>query len=174
MALHDLTYKAPVPVSEKLMRSTNRLTVLIELFDEGVIDARDVVMGADGYPLAILVNTLEELHMRFTALPHNRDLTKDLVVAIGEVPTTPGEAHVMADELRAFVDQNFAKLSTIYEQHLPTAEPALLVQPEALLIFFLIARDRFTIRDHWFRTEVPYQYLESLANVWGVALPAPA
>lgn len=176
MALHDLTYKPPegVELPAGLWRSTYRLTALLELFDEGVSDAKAQMMGAEGYPLAIVAAALEAQRSRFTFMHHDRLLTRQILADLGVVPDDPEAARNLADAVEAFVDENEAKLRGLYEQHLESAKPALLVQPEAILVFYLLDDDRFAVPGMWKDAEVPYKSLEALADIWGVPLPEPA
>lgn len=176
MAFHDLIYKPPdgVEPPPKLRRATYRLTALLELFDEGVADAKAKMTGAEGYPLAIVAAALETQRSRFTYGDFDRKLTRQVLADLEVVPSDPDKAHELKVELERFVENNEAKLQGIYETHLENAKPALLIQPEAILVFYLLDENRFAVPAMWKEAEMPYKSLEALANLWGVPLPEPA
>lgn len=63
--VHDLTYKG-FPVDDALHRQVNRLTVLLELVDKEVEDAREAILSGERYPVAQLIAELQRLRVYFT------------------------------------------------------------------------------------------------------------
>lgn len=169
MATHDLTYKAPVDPPRPLKRKINRLTALLELFDEGVEQARAEMMAADGYPLVILIDALEAAWMHHMADHYDRDLTREIVTTlIGDMAAE--EAHDLARRLAEFRTRNDEKLRTLIQ---PTARNPFMTQPEAVLIFYLLDDDPFALQRRWIDKQWPHPLLEDLANEWGERLPTP-
>lgn len=170
MATHDLVYKGPVEAGEGLKRRVNRLTALLELFDEVVDLARSEMMGKSGYPLAIVVKALESAMMTFAARPYDRELTRTITTALTADLDADG-AHQLARDLSQFAVDHHDKLATLYDR-IDSGHP-MLGQPESLLIFCALEGDKYMLQERWVDAELPYPFLDALATAWGVPLPAP-
>lgn len=173
MAVHPLQHKPPIELPPEMKRPLFRLTALLELFDEGVQNARDQMMGSEGYPLAILERSLDALRVRYTALPYQKELTRQMIVELDVGLSSAKTAHEIARMVVAFSEKHADKLRTIYAQHLESARPLLLVQPEAILLFYLLETSPMTTAKQWEKVDLPLRYLDDLADVWGSTLPAP-
>lgn len=168
MASHQLVYKPPVARTTAEKRRVNRLTTLLELFDEQVTVAQEAMKKTDEYPAAIVVDALQSARFRFSGAHYDRVLTGAIVTAL--LPAADAEsAEAFARDLDAFVANNEDRLREI----LSGTRPALVAQPEAILIFLLLDRDRFKVQQAWAQTNLPNALLEDLAGEWGVALPEP-
>lgn len=170
MAGHDLTYKAPVETSVRQLRRMNRLTALLELFDEEVRHAVSDMMGSEGYPVAIVIRGLERTWMQHVAERYNRALTRDIVTAlVGDL--TADQAHDLESELEAFQEEHVDRLNEIYEH--PFVGSPFKAQPESILIFYELERRPSDLQQRWIDAGLDHDLLDELATIWGRRLPAP-
>lgn len=170
MATHDLTYKPPMDPGRRVLRRVNRLTALLECFDEDVGRTREEMMGRDGYAVAIVVGALEATRMRFPMTSFDRGLTRDVVTSLIDEEDSQ-EAHELARELETFAEENSAKLRELFSK-VDYGHP-MLGQPEALLIFMRLDSAPHALRQAWIENEFPYSILDDLAAEWGATLPTP-
>lgn len=170
MAGHDLTYKAPVDLTTRQRRRMNRLTALLELFDEEVCGAVADMMGTEGYPVAIVIRALEEAWMRHVADRYNRALTRDIVSAlVGDM--TPTEAHQLESSIIDFEADHRSQLQEIYRD--PFVGPPLKAQPESVLIFHELNQRPQQLQHRWLEAGLDYRLLDELATLWGARLATP-
>lgn len=168
-AAHDLIYKAPVDPPRSIQRRINRLTVLLELFDDSVKHAQEEMTDSDRYPLAIVMNTLEELRMSYITVQYDRELTRVVISAIFE-DIDAAYARQLTTELVEFCEQNDEKLQRIF---CAGDHGYLLAQPESILVFKLLDSCRFWLRSRWVDAGMSYEILDALAVSWGVRLAPP-
>lgn len=166
MGTHDLIYKAPVEPGDRLRRQVNRLTALLELFDEEVTRVRTEMMGKEGYPSAILIGALEAARMRYIAEPYDRALTRDIVDAlVGDIDGDT--AHQTAREIEQYRELRDDKLAAVVGG---THNPVL-AQPESILVFMRLERNPFEVVHTWVEKGLPPRLLEELAAAWFITLP---
>lgn len=165
MASHDLVYKPLVPISEMEKRRVNRLTALMELFDEQVDYARDAATNSEQYPLAVIVAALESARFQFLGTEYDIRTTAEIVRAL-EGNQTAATASELVSRMSAFVAENQSALSTL----LRGKYPLLTSQPEAILIYMRLEEDRFAIDSRWTEAGLSRRLLEELADAWGKPL----
>lgn len=168
MASHQLVYKAPIDLPPRERRNVNRLTVLLELFDEQVAAAHDVMTGSTGYPLAIIVHALQAARSRFLGSRYDEALTRTIVTALAPVDDAEKSRELVV-RLHAFVAEREAALAEV----VPSLRPALVGQPEALLVFMRLDEDRYTLAQEWTDAGFDFDLLRDLAGAWAVNLPDP-
>ena len=119
--------------------------------------------------LAQTLDDLEHRYYEFTARESDRQLSYLVLKGLSEHldRATYGDA---VTGLQDFVEANRPKLVELYQGYQDDDRSApLLHQAEALLLFSLLERDRFALRDAWTHALSP-DLLDELATVWGVAL----
>ena len=164
MGVHDLIYKG-APADDELIRQVNRLTVLLELVDKEVEDARDAILNGEKYPVVELIAELQRLRVHFTTETSDEALTRDVVTSLVQ----PADAHDLQASVQEFVAQNDDRVRDV----LTRPGPPLARQPEALLVFMLLDGDPYAIQERWADAGFPDSILQTLAAEWGVTLPAP-
>ena len=168
MASHSLVYKPLVDRTVAEKREINRLTTLLELFDEHVALALRAMRSDENYPAAVIIDTLEAARIRFVGSDHDRVLTREM--ALDLAPSDDAEAaERFARDLESFVQDHATRLKDV----LTGTRPALLAQPEAILVFMLLERDPFETQEAWRATGLPDGMLQDMASVWGVVSPDP-
>lgn len=166
---HELLYKPLAELSARAKRSIYRLVALVEIFDSEVSRARDELRSQGMLELTQTLDVLERSYYEFTARESDRQISY-LVLAGLEEHLDQVIYQDALDELREFVEANQTKLVELYESYQSDERSApLLHQAEALLIFSLLERDPFLLRDAWAQSLWP-DLLEELATIWGVAL----
>lgn len=167
MAVHDLIYKGAQP-DRWTLRRVNRLTALLELVDEGIASARANIMSSDGYPVAVVIQAIEQARVNFTTRPSDRALTRDVVAAVIQ-PMDLEDAQGLIEELDEFVSTNEDRLRAVIRDD----GPAIARQPEAILVFYLLDEDRLALQRRWTERGLPQRLLDDLAAEWGTHLPTP-
>jgi ppGpp synthetase/RelA/SpoT-type nucleotidyltranferase len=168
---HDLTYKAPVELSVKQLRRMNRLTALLELFDDEVQHAVSDLMGVEGYPVATVIRALEEVWMHHVAERYNRALTRDIVTAIVGDDLTASDADELQGQLRAFRERWSDRLDDVYAS--PFIGSPLKAQPESMLVFYELEHTPSRLQQRWVAAGLDHRLLDELATLWGKRLPSP-
>lgn len=166
MANHDLLYKLGVAVPDRVHRQVSRLMALLEVFDEEVRRARDSVVGHPDYPLAQVIEALEEALLRVSAQETDTELTQLTVEALF-ADRNREEIREAATRIRDWAENNSSRLAELYEHYRDDDRNPLLFQPEAILVFWeLDDGDRYRLKTAWDR-HLPHEYLQSLASIWG-------
>ena len=168
MASHELVYKSVITRTNREKRRVNRLTVLLELFDEEVTNARDAMVGAADYPVAVVCAELQAARFRFVGSEYDVELTRDITAALLPNMDNVG-ADSIVERIRAFADKNEAPLRRVIRKQYPI----LMSQPEVILILLLLEEDRFELQRAWRVAAMPHSMLANIADAWGAPLPDP-
>lgn len=170
MASHELDHKGPAEPTSEQLRRLNRLTALVELFDEVVDQVKDEIMESPGYPLAVLLNRLDSLWRALVGQPYNAGLTERILqTLLDDMDRT--EAARLSEDLSAFVE---ARNEDILAALAGSGDDPLLTQPESLLVFFFLDRDKWNFEERWTQGGLDWQLLESAALGFGVRLGQPS
>lgn len=166
---HAQLYKPPADVPAELKRRIYRLVALVELFDNEVEAFRREAEQTPGYSEAATVAALGVLlaSLGNTRSP-NRQLTAELAAAIVPLYDSPPEE--VTATVEAFAVENAAGLRNVIaegEQGPSRDLNPLLVQPELPMVCERLEHDRVRLEQAW-PLSVPTQWLEDLAEKWGV------
>jgi ppGpp synthetase/RelA/SpoT-type nucleotidyltranferase len=165
-AAHDLMYKAPITNSPAWDRSTFRLLALVELFDCEVKRLKEEIMSEPIYAEGRVLSALEHEFFQLTAVDYNRELSRDVIGKL--VPLMEDdELSAPAQVFGAFIHAHRSKFAQFYPQYAVDHRHILMSQPESILIFFLLEKDKFALGDAW-QEVLPMSYLERLSEVWGI------
>ena len=167
---HKLSYKPSQTSSDGVQRMIFRLAAMLELFDEEALRARDKQLAEPGFEEAALLNELERHYYRFTGRPFDREFSLLILDYLRPLWEGNGTTRTAA-LLEAFVQSEGPKLAEIYEQYRHDARHLLITQPESLLIFAELQRDKFALESLW-EDNLPLNLLEPLAAAWGTSIGA--
>jgi ppGpp synthetase/RelA/SpoT-type nucleotidyltranferase len=170
-AAHDLMYKAPVEGSLSWQRSTYRLLALVELFDCEIRRLKDEIMTDPTYSEGRVLVALEREFFQMTALEYNRELSRDVIGKLIDLLDID-EQLAPSQAFGNFISANQNKLVGLYEEYLTDHRHVLMSQPESILIFFLLEKDKFSLEEAW-KSVLPPSYLVRLSEVWGEPLDLP-
>lgn len=167
---HKLAYKGIVQPDRMLLRRLNRLSALLELFDNEVQDVRDILSKDPNYKNAAMLSVLEKHYYRLTGRDFSLALSKATLKVL-----SPLLADIAVDELEptfdAYILKHHEQLQRLYEDYSDDGRCSpLIFQPEIFAIFFLLERDRFRLQEEWAR-ELPPEWLEEVGTIWGTPLP---
>ncbi|MHB1416062.1 MAG: GTP pyrophosphokinase [Chloroflexota bacterium] len=171
-AQHDLVYHDPsdAQIPDQIDRANNRLTVLMELFDDEMCRIRGEVLAIEGMKEAQVLVHLEHHFYPLARRSYDKGLSVAVVRAL--LPLLEGQTvDQIGADLDGFVSGRRAKLEYVFDEHRKDDRPEVLFlfQPEALLILALFERDRFRLQDVW-EGLFPREFLEGLLNVWGESI----
>jgi ppGpp synthetase/RelA/SpoT-type nucleotidyltranferase len=166
---HKLAYKGPVTLPREVARRINRLSALLELFDQEVQSTRDTILAHPLHKPAQMLETLETHYYRFSGRPSDPDLSMKVLAAVGGV-VDDDRAEPFAVGLTLFLELRGEKLLNLYHEYASDHRCSpFLFQAEALLIFWFLEKDPFKLEQAW--NEVfPSEWLQELALIWGVSL----
>ncbi len=165
---HELSYKPSQSPSDGVQRMIFRLAALLEVFDDEVQRAHDALLAQPGFEEASLLNDLERHFYRFTGKPFDRELSLVILEYLRPLWEENGTTRFTA-ALDAFVETQEPKLEEIYDQYRNDDRHLLMSQPESLLIFSELERDKFALEGVWANV-LPITLLEPLADAWGTSL----
>lgn len=166
-ATHSLGYKGVIDLEGFQRRRLNRLTVLMEVFDEEVKRVRTELQTRDDYHTVRLVSTLERLLSGFGEPPKShRDVTTAWAFDLLSEP----EHGEVADALDEWIEPHADKVRGILREYRDDPRLAAASRPEGLLAFYLLDTRLLSTARRWHeRREVAR--LETLAEIWGAVLP---
>lgn len=171
---HELFYKTPGPVSNNLKRRFNRLIALIELFDMEVKGTMDELSLDSSSERREVLSALEGHFTDSMPIPVgiNRELSLELIASMSHMEPLQESSDDLALKLDEFVSTNESKLRAIYSrvQGSPGQNP-FFMQPESLLIWYLIEICKYDIMSEWLAAEWDPTLLYDLSHEWGVILP---
>jgi ppGpp synthetase/RelA/SpoT-type nucleotidyltranferase len=166
---HAQLYKPSAEVPKELKRRIYRLVALVELFDSEVEQFLVEASTTDGYKeaaaLAGLIPILTRLGNTRRA---DRQLTAELGAAV--VPLYEQETEAVKRILHDFAAAREAPLRTIIaESESLEAQHVnpLLGQPELPMLCERLENDRINLEHAW-PVGVPYEWLDDLAEKWGL------
>lgn len=163
---HGLGYKPGLKVPDSVLRWLLRLSALVEIADDEFLRVRDAIQTMPDYDTSKILELLETQFYRFTAVGYDKELSVNTINAFSHLYGAGGLAE-QSEEFKEFCQKREARLSHIFEtQRVVENHPLFLFQPEALMIFQLLERDKFTLREEWER-HYPVKELEDLAIKWG-------
>ena len=164
---HELIYKPAQGPALEARRTINLLMALVELFDDHVARTKTDIMNAPGFREAAVLDILSTKFHAFDARRFNRELSMEVIGALMSL-YSDDELAAYDELMSQFVDSNRSELQQIYGDYAnDDRHPLLLFQPESLLVFERLEKDRFQLRDAW-EDALPLEFLEKMASVWGV------
>lgn len=162
---HDLTYKAPPDLPPDATRSINRLMALCEIIDLEAARVRQTIQNLPTAHQSRVLLTLERLFYRVVPEPYDTRLSLTL---LGDfLPVVPGpDRSGLIGALEAFYDLRQAQLAWVFENRRDPIRRPLLLQPESILIFYLLEKDRLELEDHWPATRLTESDLDMYKTAW--------
>jgi ppGpp synthetase/RelA/SpoT-type nucleotidyltranferase len=163
---HGLAYKPGLEVPNSVRRWLMRLSALIEVADDEFLRVRDALHQMPDYDTYKVLELLETQFYKFAAADYDKELSVNTINAFNHLYGEGGLAQ-RNEEFDTFCQQRAERLSHVFDTHRVVGDyPLFLFQPEALMIFQLLEKDRFTLRQEWVKY-YPIQELERLAIKWG-------
>jgi ppGpp synthetase/RelA/SpoT-type nucleotidyltranferase len=163
---HHLIYKSDQEPPTEVKRRVYRLMALVELFDDNMQKAKDMLLELPGFEEGRLLADLERWFYRLTARRFDRDLSLEILSVLKHAYTV-GDVAGFSHLLDEFAETHLEKLEGIYGAYRDDDRCSpLLFQPEALMVFERLDHDQFRLKDVW-RSRLPEVLLRELAAVWG-------
>jgi ppGpp synthetase/RelA/SpoT-type nucleotidyltranferase len=165
---HELNYKPEFDVPKAVDRRVNCLSALIETCDrEFSLVNKEIMQLPDAKPLTVLA-VLEKEFYKVSARHYDRELSVDVIRNL--LPLYAEELGWFESHFDEFYARESAKITRIHLLYAETPNRSIfLYQPEALMIFDLLEKDPFTLKDAW-GDHFPERELEWLAVAWGAPL----
>lgn len=163
---HELGYKPHVKVPDVMLRRLNRLSALIEIADDEFADLRDLLRNMPEFETFETLRLLEAQFYKFAAVEYDKELSMSAIDAFNDL-YGPGGFAEQREQFEGFCCEKQERISHIFDASRDvTNRPVFLFQPESLMIFQLLDRDKFRLRDEWVK-HYPTRELEQLAIKWG-------
>jgi ppGpp synthetase/RelA/SpoT-type nucleotidyltranferase len=163
---HNTVYKSEAiirPLNIQIQRRIYMLAGMVELADEE-FDRIDREMPT--VPEFQLLKSLERSYYKLTVRRSDPELSLDVIRLL--LPLYKEEPSLIAAHLDNFFTENEALLHDVYAaaEQLPDRS-AFLFQPEALMIFDLLKKERLSVRESWVE-HYPVKELERVALAFGM------
>jgi ppGpp synthetase/RelA/SpoT-type nucleotidyltranferase len=167
---HDLGYKGVLELDREQSLRLDRLPTLISIHDEEVARVRDELLNDERYPAARVILELRRQRGRLGRPDRSQpELTALYVQALLQC----ADREVVLSQLQDWVDSNRDQLATTLRDYADTGRQVFVDRPEGLLAFFLLDQDHMLLARRWDEEGNARTWLENLADVWDVHLPAP-
>ena len=163
---HELGYKPEVPVPDSMLRRLNRLSALLEISDDEFTSLLNLLRSMPGFETFKALRLLEGEFYKFSAVDYNKELSMHVIEALNHLYGAGGfvEQH---EQFEQFCRQREGRLLHIFDENRNVVtKPIFLFQPESLMLFQLLERDKFKLREEWVK-HFPPRELEQLAVKWG-------
>jgi ppGpp synthetase/RelA/SpoT-type nucleotidyltranferase len=166
---HELSYKSDLSMPREMERRLYCLSALLEVADQEFSRLDMEIRQLPNAEVLRVLSSLERQYYKLTSLQYDRELALQTIAALA--PLYPGG--VLDDSqthFEGFCATNSRKLSKIFEEYGGISDHSpFLFQPEVLMIFDLLERNRYVLKDEW-EKHFPVDELERLAVVWGTSL----
>jgi ppGpp synthetase/RelA/SpoT-type nucleotidyltranferase len=164
---HTLLYKPNQEPPNHVKRRLFRLVALMEIFDDEVAATKRIIAEQPGSESAVILTQLEGPFLRLAGRPFDKELSLEIIESL-RTALSVEEREGLGEKLDQFLDDRAEKLSEFFSDHLAINEEEnpLVFQPEVILIFQQLERDKFALKERW-REEYPFELLDSLATKWG-------
>jgi ppGpp synthetase/RelA/SpoT-type nucleotidyltranferase len=173
---HQLLYKPLLDLPPQLQHSIYRLVALVEMFDEEVQRVMDLLPSLPGSEVVDLLGIAENKYLEVAHSPSNRQVGVKILQAIaGSID--PSERANYTELLEAFVNSERETLDSLFADYGPHSAvsyvPSYLLfgQAESLIILERLNARPFLLAAKWRESEMPYDYLETLAGAAGIPMP---
>jgi ppGpp synthetase/RelA/SpoT-type nucleotidyltranferase len=169
---HVLIYKGIPGIPKATERRVMRLQVLAELFDSEVKSVREEIMKLSQRPAIRLLSYIEPRFGELAATTFDEELSVLILDAVADLYTDEELAH-LDKVIGTFLATNESKLRDLYDSYRndPSGRNPLLLQPESIVIFERLEKDRFTALDWWVDGGLEAQLLFRMAAAWGINMP---
>jgi ppGpp synthetase/RelA/SpoT-type nucleotidyltranferase len=166
---HELTYKASQDIPPTISRRIYCLNALIEVADMEFTRINDDIQHLPGAEIYGILAALERQFFKLAAAEYNKELSLGVIEALmplyGPMPTEE-----QAEHFKDFYEQKAKKLNFIYREHQGDRDHSVfLFQPESIMIFDLLERDKYTLTEAWSH-HFPIEELSKMATMWGSPL----
>jgi ppGpp synthetase/RelA/SpoT-type nucleotidyltranferase len=165
---HPLTYKPDQDPPPQVRRSLHRLAAVLEIVDDEFARAKAVISDLEGFEEYQLLGELERHFYRFAARTYNRELSLEILGGLKSILGTTNVAELSAP-ISSFLERNEAKVEELFVSYANDDRYPLLFQPEALLVFWRLECDPYTLKDAW-QKFLPDELLDELGFIWGHTL----
>lgn len=167
---HSWMYKPSVRLPQIVRRSLYRLLVLVELYDSAVAQAIGGYLSRKDEEANRLFIHVEQIYKYFSNSSYDLDNSEIYWPHLFKIINEDVDAY--AQRLTEFVFKNKEKLESIYRgnpeiiEHLGINNVHMVTQPESIVIFEMIERCKWKLRNEW-EKEFDDEIVTRLADAWG-------
>ena len=163
---HELAYKPLLQSSDETKRLVHLQSALMEIFDNQTAEIRRVMMKSPEFLENRMLDELSKQFHRFTASDYDRELSLMILGSVKEMFAEDDIAR-FGVLLEDFIECRRSTIQGVFALYASDSRRSfLLFQPESLLLYMCMQRDRFRLKDVWGKF-MPLEYLLELAEVWG-------
>lgn len=163
---HAMIYKPTIKLPKEVSRRVYALSALLEICDREFEAVYEHLMAsAEAWPRVILEN-LQEYFYRHTSATFDGELSLQVIEHLKPLI----DEFYRVDAFGPWAEERDEILRHVYGKY--RSEPdrwVFLFQPESLLLFYLLERDRFALVQHWI-DQYPFDQLQGIANAWGTTV----
>jgi ppGpp synthetase/RelA/SpoT-type nucleotidyltranferase len=166
---HELSYKSDLSIPRELERRLFCLSALLETADQEFSRLHMEIRQLPNAEVLRVLSSLERQYYKFASLQYDRELALQTISALALL-YPDGVLDNSQGYFENFCGTNSVKLSKIFEDYSKTSDRSpFLFQPEVLMIFDLLGKDRYTLKEEW-EKYFPLGELQRLALAWGTSL----
>ena len=167
---HDAIYKNEADLPQDLVRRMHLLAGLIEVADDEFLRIEREIAGTPGMEAFLVLGELERHFIRLVGVEWDRELSLEVVRHL--LPLyAPASSHEVVRMLGEIGSSDVSVLHAVLEreQKSDLDRSVFLLQPEMLMIYERLQKDRHALREHW-STVYPEEELERFALAFGIVL----
>ena len=163
---HELAYKPSQESPDETKRLVYLQSALMEIFDNQTAEMRRMIMTAPEFQENRMLDELSKHFRRFTAKDFDRQLSLMILERV-KVMFSGNDLDRFGVLLETFVECRISTIQDVFDQYGNDSRRSfLLFQPESLLLYMCMRRDRFILKEIWAQF-MALEYLQELADVWG-------
>ena len=162
---HELAYKTNVELPSDIRRRLFNLAALLETADRDFESVnREISSLAEAGSLRVLA-AVEKQFYKINPTAYSRELSISVIEALKPLYSISDTLFV--NHFENFYNQHSKKLEIVFRES--TGRSLFLSQPEVLMVFDLLDKDEYALKDYWPKY-FPAGELEELAHIWGKPL----
>lgn len=162
---HDIGYKPQMMASNQIKRNLHCLAGSLEVADYCFSDVNNSILQSSDLTPDFILNYLTRYFYQFFRTSYDIDYSiENIKFLITFLPFN--SVDTFKTEIDLFIKEKEKILETVSRERRTTLSNPLITQPEVILIFYLINKDKFVLLKRW-EEHFCITYLDELSTWWG-------
>jgi putative GTP pyrophosphokinase len=162
---HDIGYKPEIMVSNQIKRNLHCLAGSLEVADICFSDVNNSITKSSELTPDFILNHLTKYFYKFFRTSYDMDYSIENITFLKSfLPFDSVDS--FKTEIDSFIEKKKKTIKAVSNDRRTELSNPLITQPEVLLIFYLIEKDKHTLWNRW-EEHFCITYLDELSTWWG-------